>query len=100
MFPVVCIYLPENFNVIIEIRGLAIIGDRIEFKAGGNNMTIDVVGGLCVGSGSIINAVDSTTFVNVTSAPSKASIRIWPAPGNAVDWSPVGGAFFKSIEKR
>lgn len=28
VFPMVCVYLPENINIIIEVRGLAVIGDK------------------------------------------------------------------------
>ncbi len=83
----------------ISINGLAIIEDRLDIKSS-VNISVNVNGALFIRTNGIEGDTGGTIIINVTSAPSKASIRIWPAPGNAVDWSPVGGAFFKSITRR
>lgn len=38
--------------------------------------------------------------VTITAAPCKTAITLWPSPGVADKWQQVGGAFFKSIERK
>ncbi len=86
-------------NSGISINGLAIIQDRLNIKDD-TNVSVNVNGALFIQSNGIKGDTGGTISINITSAPSKASIRFWSSPGNAIDWSPVGRAFFKSIEKR
>jgi len=38
--------------------------------------------------------------VTITAAPCKTAITLWPSPGVADKWQQVGGAFFRSIERK
>jgi hypothetical protein len=85
----------------LEVNGLAQIGQRIIFNAAVENININVVGGLFIANGNFdeVNASSLSNSINITAAPSIASIEIWPTPGNPVRWTPCGGAFFRSIER-
>lgn len=71
----------------LGINGLAVVNGRIEI--GG---VTSISGGLFVENG-----ITGSGNITITAAPSKTTIITWPSPGNPVRWSPVGGAFFKSI---
>ena len=43
---------------------------------------------------------DTGSNISITANPITSAIRIWPEPGQAVKWSPAGGAFYRSIERR
>jgi cytoskeletal protein CcmA (bactofilin family) len=73
----------------LTVNGLAVVNGRVR-----NNGGINITGGLFVENG-IIGVGNMT----ITAAPSKTAITTWPSPGNPVGWSPVAGAFFKSIER-
>ena len=57
---------------------------------------IDVIGGLFIHNGGVMSP---SITVNVTADPAIASIEIWPAENTAIRWSPVAGAFYRSIER-
>jgi len=85
----------------LEVKGLAQIYERIYINTGAENVNINIIGGLFINQGNIdgLNASSITNSVNITAAPSLASIEIWPAPGSPVRWTPAGGAFFRSIKR-
>ena len=81
----------------LEVNGLAQIGQRI--LVNGANVEIDVEGSVFIVQGNIDGAAENSANIEITAAPDKASIQIWPTPGNPVRWSPAAGAFFRSIER-
>ena len=81
----------------LEVNGLAQIGQRI--LVNGANVEIDVEGSVFIVQGNIDGAEENSANIEITAAPDKASIQIWPTPGNPVRWSPAAGAFFRSIER-
>ena len=85
----------------LQVNGLAQIGNRINVDDGAANVNIEIVGGLYIANGEIdgVNGSSLSNSINITAAPSIASIEIWPTPGNPVRWTPCGGAFFRSIER-
>jgi len=82
----------------LQIKGLAQIGQRIAVSAGAQNMDID--GALFIANGSIEGSASSSISIDITAAPSIASIQTWPTPGTARRWRPATGAFFRSIERK
>ena len=82
----------------LQIEGLAQIGRRIAVSAGAQNIDID--GGLFIAAGGIEGSASSSISIDITAAPSIASIQTWPTAGTARRWCPVAGAFFRSIERR
>ncbi len=83
----------------LEIKGLAQIAGGIVISGGSQNVGIDVIGGLFIANGNIGGLSSSLNSINITAAPSIASIQIWPEPGIAQRWSPAAGAFFRSIRR-
>ncbi len=86
----------------LKVNGLAQIGNRIKIDDGAENVDIDIVGGLFIGNGNIDGLAGSSVSnsLEITSAPAIASIKTWPTPpGDAVRWTPAGGAFFRSIQR-
>lgn len=81
----------------LEVNGLAQIGQRI--LVNGANVEIDVEGSVFIVQGNIDGAEENSANIEITAAPDKAAIQIWPTPGNPVRWSPAAGAFFRSIER-
>ncbi|MHC4426790.1 MAG: hypothetical protein ACYSYV_11945 [Planctomycetota bacterium] len=81
----------------LQVRGLAQIGQRIAVTAGAQNINID--GALFIANGGIEGSASSSISIDITVAPSIASIQTWPTQGTARRWSPVAGAFFRSIGK-
>lgn len=71
----------------LGINGVAVVNGRVEVSG---DTTIN--GGLFVENGITVSG-----NVSITAAPSKTTIITWPSLGDPVRWSPVGGAFFKSI---
>ena len=82
----------------LNVNGLAQIGQRMVISAGAANVNIDIVGGLFIASGGI-DGVGSNMVVDIKAAPARASLETWPTADNPARWTPVGGAFFKSIER-
>ena len=79
----------------LTINGLA----QVESMFLGNDAAdITILGALFVNSGLNVSSMYSGN-INITAAPDKAAIEIWPTAGNAVRWSPAAGAFFKGIER-
>jgi hypothetical protein len=86
----------------LKVNGLAQIGNRIKIDDGAENVDIDIVGGLFIANGNIDGLAGSSASnsVVITASPVIASIKTWPTPpGDAVRWTPAGGAFFRSIER-
>jgi hypothetical protein len=81
----------------LEVRGLAQIGQKIEVKAGAQNLNID--GGLFIANGGIEGSASSSISIVITAGPAIAAIQTWPVVDNCVRWTPAGGAFFKSITR-
>jgi len=87
----------QKDNQRLTVNGLAQVGHHIDM----GNMTgsrITVHGALCVLDKGIMNTTGC--IVEITAAPDKAAIEIWPEPGTAQRWSPAAGAFFKGIERQ
>ncbi len=84
-------------SATLEVNGLAQIGQRI--LVNGANVEIDVEGSVFIVQGNIDGAEENSANIEITAAPDKAAIQIWPTPGNPVRWSPAAGAFFRSIER-
>ncbi len=85
-----------NNNLTLSITGFAQVDGHIDMgdKTGSS---INVLGALYVLGGGIMNTTGC--IVEITAAPDKAAIEIWPEPGTAQRWSPAAGAFFKGIER-
>jgi len=85
-----------NNNPTLSITGFAQVDGHIDMgdKTGSS---INVLGALYVLGGGIMNTTGC--IVEITAAPDKAAIEIWPEPGTAQRWSPAAGAFFKGIER-
>lgn len=86
----------------LEVNGLAQIGREIEISSGAEDVRLSVVGSLFIVSENIdgLEESPSGSSFEITAAPDKAAIEIWPTPpGNALRWTPAAGAFFRSIEK-
>jgi cytoskeletal protein CcmA (bactofilin family) len=81
----------------LEVRGLAQIGQRITVSSGAQSM--DVNGGLFIANGGIEGSASSSISIVITADPAIAAIQTWPVADNCVRWTPVGGAFFKSITR-
>ncbi|MDD5327769.1 MAG: hypothetical protein PHY02_08160 [Phycisphaerae bacterium] len=74
----------------LNVNGLVVVNGAVQI--GG---TTSINGGLFVGSGIAYSGGSMT----ITAVPSKTAITTWPSPGNPERWSPVAGAFFKSIDR-
>lgn len=86
-----------NNNLTLSITGFAQVDGHIDMgdKTGSS---INVLGALYVLGGGITNTIGC--IVEITAAPDKAAIEIWPELGTAQRWSPAAGAFFKAIERQ
>ncbi|MFQ6035193.1 MAG: hypothetical protein ACE5NM_05015 [Sedimentisphaerales bacterium] len=84
----------------LQINGLAQIGQRITIEPEAGYVDIDVVGGLFIANGDIDGQISSTISIDITAGPAIAAIQTWPTAGTANRWTPAGGAFFKSIQRR
>jgi hypothetical protein len=80
----------------LHIEGLAQVGHSINMGNGVGN-TIEIAGALCLVTGGVAETAGCVFTINV--APSKAVILVWRSPQTPQQWSPAGGAFFKSIER-
>jgi len=90
---------PMKNNAGLQVNGLTQIGQRIAIIAGMGSADVDILGALFIATGGIV--IDNNQgYVNITAAPNKAAIQIWPEPGIAQRWSPSAGAFFRSIERK
>jgi hypothetical protein len=88
----------ENAGTL-EVNGLAQIGQRVLFDAGAVSANISIVGGLFIAAGDIDGLGSGLNSINITAAPEKASIEIWPQAGVSQRWSPAAGAFFRDIQR-
>ena len=86
----------EDPNTTVTITGLAQVGHHIDMKNQVGS-SIDVLGALYV----LGDGIRGTTgcSVNITAAPDKAAIQLWPTANNAARWTPAAGAFFRSISR-
>ena len=84
-------------NQSLTVTGLAQVSKTIDMvnKTGSH---INVMGALCIGKEGIVKADGCT--VSITAFPEKAAIETWPTVDTAVRWTPVGGAFLRSIQKK
>ncbi len=87
----------ENDNQTLNITGFAQVGGDIDMKSmtGGR---ITVLGALFILSNGVINP-GADCSVEVTAAPVLSSLKYQPNSSTVLKWSPVGGAFFKYIER-
>jgi hypothetical protein len=83
----------------LQINGLAQIGQKMVISGGAGNVDIDVLGALFIASGGIDGAISDTVSVDITAGPARAAIQTWPVAENSIRWTPVGGAFFRSITR-
>ena len=94
-----------NGKVILEsgarfgATGLVQVNNDIIVESDATDVLLDVFGALC-SYGGIKGMVSSGVSINITAAPSTASVQTWPSPGVPVRWSPAAGAFYKSIVRR
>ena len=85
----------------LEVNGLAQIGQSILVDSGAQDVHISVVGSLFIVEGNMEDVeLSSNSSFEITAAPDKAAIEIWPTSGNALRWTPASGAFFRSIERQ
>jgi hypothetical protein len=85
----------------LDVRGLAQIAKHIYINEAAENANINVVGGLFIRNGNFdgLDVSSASNSVVITASPAIASIKTWPTPGDAVRWTPAGGAFFRSIQR-
>jgi hypothetical protein len=97
-FPAVVVggKLEMNDNAQLTITGLAQIKDEV-VHTGTNGAVLSILGALFIEDNNVNGFIVGVSTINVTAAPNKAAIEIWPTAGNALRWSPAAGAFFKSI---
>jgi hypothetical protein len=99
-FPAVVVVdgkLQMSGDAQLAITGLAQIKSEVK-HTDLSGASLSVLGALFIQDGSIAGfGVTSGNPINVTAAPDKAAIEVWPTAGTVQRWSPVGGAFFKSI---
>ena len=81
----------------LTINGLAQIGTTVVVDSKADNVNIDIIGGLFIANGGISGIKSSSVFIDITAAPAIASLQTWLPVSTR--WSPVGGAFFRSIER-
>ncbi len=79
----------------LAITGLAQIKSGVT-HTGSSGADLSVRGALFILEGGISD-IDT---INVTAAPDKAAVEIWPAPAAAQRWNPAAGAFFKEIKRQ
>ena len=94
--------LVVNGDLIVEQAGELIIEGLVQT----NTMTvhdgaadINVLGALFIQNGSMTVEPGYGGTINITAAPTAASLKIYPASGTFAKWSPVGGAFFKHVRR-
>ncbi len=85
----------------LQVNGLAQIGHGVVIKSGAANVHITINGALLILNEDIDGLISSNnSTVNVTTVPDKAAIQVWLTSGIPTRWSPVGGAFFRSIRRQ
>jgi hypothetical protein len=100
-FPAVVVggVLEMNGSAQLTITGLAQIKSEVK-HTDSSGANLNVLGALFIQDGGINGfGVVSSNPINVTVAPDKAAIEVWPAADTVQRWSPVGDAFFKSIRR-
>jgi len=78
------------------VNGYAKVGHHIDMHSK-NSASIEVNGALFIFGDGIKNT--SSCLVTINADPFKAALRIWPSAGVSEEWTPAGGAFFKSISR-
>jgi len=88
----------EKDNRSITVNGLAQVNKRIDMgnKTGSS---LNVIGALCITNDEGIKNTNGCT-VEITAFPDKAAIETWPTADAANRWTPAGGAFFRSIQRK
>jgi cytoskeletal protein CcmA (bactofilin family) len=83
----------------LQIEGLAQIAQKMVISGGAGNVDIDVLGALFIAAGGVDGAISDTVSVDITAGPAIAALQTWPVEDNCIRWTPVGGAFFRSIAR-
>ena len=86
---------PNVANGRLTVTGLVQVGTMYVGAAAGD---ITITGAL-VGQGGMTVAPGYTRNITITAAPMIASTKISPDGSTTVRWTPIGGAFFKSIKR-
>jgi hypothetical protein len=92
----------SNGSLIIGTNGQLTVGGLLQTErmaVGNDAADITVLGALFVSNTGIEVIGGYSGFINITAAPMTASIKISPDSGTTVKWTPIGGAFFKSIRR-
>lgn len=82
----------------LKVNGLVQIDTGISITSTASAASIEINGALFIQNGGFSVAPGFDSIV-ITGVPDKAAIEIWPTAGVAKRWSPVSGAFFKSITR-
>jgi hypothetical protein len=99
-FPAVVVggELQISGNAQLAITGLAQIKSKVKRVGSFSGAELSVSGALFIEDGGFDAFVLPSNLISVTAAPNKAAVEIWSSTGTVQKrWSPVGGAFFKSI---
>ena len=94
--------LVVNGELIVKQSGQFTINGLVQtntmaVKADAANVTI--LGALFIQNSAMTVEPGYSGAINITVAPMAASLKIYPASGTFVKWSPVGGAFFKHVRR-
>lgn len=84
----------------LEVTGLAQIGQRLSINCTASNVEVDILGGLYIANGGIEGADSSLVSIDIMAGPALSAIETWPVANLPARWSPAGGAFFRSIERK
>ena len=84
----------------LEIEGLVQIGQNIVIDPNVANMNINIEGGLFITNGGIDGIIPNASSLEITAAPTKTAIQLWPTADIPKKWGQAVGAFYRSIKKR
>jgi hypothetical protein len=82
---------------LLVINGLAQVEQQITEDPNTTYASISVNGGLFIANDGVTS---DKVNINITANPAIASIETWLAMDTASRWSPVAGAFYRSIERK
>jgi hypothetical protein len=80
----------------LDVTGLVQANSMIVHANAG---TVAIDGSLFVANGGINVDAGYASSINIIAEPMAASIQVSPDSGTTVKWTPIGGAFFKSIKR-
>jgi hypothetical protein len=95
----------KNFPALVVNGQLNVVNGQLSVTglAQTNTMSVGDAAANVTISGALFvrdsGITDGTGNVTITAAPMTASIKISPDSGTTVKWTPIGGAFFKSIKR-